>query len=161
MFPVLRLLLSAKKSVKYYTKGNENVPWVEGLAVTTGSVAKNADHLYMIAENAAARALRTYVTDGKIDLSSIRTLYFEWENSGLNNASTQSFVVVSTEKDGDVNTYNARKLVSGTFAKNIDLLDVSALKGSYYIRLHARDSSAVSPRQSELRVYRVWGEVAR
>lgn len=149
----------APTNQQYYTNGVEDATWVEGYSFSaSGSVSKNADHLYIKAGNESGTSARTYVTDLSVDLTNIKTLYIEWENIGIASNSNNSYLIASTDKIGTTATYNARFHKYNRFVKRIDALDVSALTGNYFVRVHATDTNSTADATSEIKVYRVWGE---
>jgi len=160
MLPVLKQLLFGEEKIitPYYTLGTENVAWVEGVITATGSQSKEAGDLYLMAEDAVASAERAYVTDDTMYLTNIKTLYIDWENTGMSTPVNLSGFVVSPLKIGTVNQYTSRLFKTSTFGRLVEALDVSALSGVFYIRVNARDNFATGARKSEIRVFRVWGE---
>jgi len=142
--------------IYYYKEGTERVALVEGVSTADGSVSKGTDSLNLIATRNAVAATRTYVTNILVDLTKIKTLYADWTNTGNANGNNISYLIVSTEKSGGVGTYNARVYQDNIFSRTIKSLDVSALSGLYYIRIHVRADGA-DGNTSNLTVYRIWG----
>ena len=140
----------------YYANGVENIPWVNGYSLRTGTQEKRVNHLYLLTEGEQTSE-RTFVTDIAIDLTAIKTLYIDWENTGDNHSDNKSRLIASKNKTSSAITFDARLSVDGSFGRATDILDVSGLSGSFFIRVHASLGTNVY-RKSELKVYRVWGE---
>lgn len=101
------------------------------------------------------RAWKTYVTDIAVDLTNIQTLYVDWENIGI----SRSYFNISTDKMGSWSARDAGVTITTSgFSRTVNTVDVSNLLGNYYIRFHAVDINNTTPNNSELLVYKVWGE---
>ena len=141
--------------------------WVQGYKITrpndTNVLIKNADNLEILIQGpdtpSGTQSQNTFVTHIMIDLTNIDTLYIEWSKENALNANVTSLVASSTQM-GDRNVYDARfSVVIGNQSKRIDSLDVSALSGMHYIRIHNRAQSVNETSQyGTLKVYRLWGE---
>jgi hypothetical protein len=142
----------------YYNYGGEDVEWVAGFSSGISSVSKNIDNLYLMAED-VGYANCGYVTNVVVDLTNISKLKIEWENTGYISAANESYLNVSTVKNQNHGTYNARLKLTNTFGKQISELDVSSLSGNYYIRVHAVDGYASGNRKSEIKVYSIKGYI--
>jgi hypothetical protein len=153
--PAKRLIMMSESKTIYYDSGIENVAWISGYTSGTGDLNKNSDHLYLYAANTNSN--RTYVTEVAVNLTNIKTLYIDWENTGSTDGSNISRFNVSTSRDSGTATYNTRlSPAGGQFGRNVSSLDVSSLTGEYYIRVHATTLMEMSI--SEIKVYRIWGE---
>lgn len=132
-----------------YNEGVENVAWVEGYGYGYDwTHTKESDHLLIDIDEAEA----AWVTDAVVDLSAYSTLKVDWESAG---DSAWVHLIVSSVKNGDGETYNARYTDYGSFARKTDSVDVSALSGSYYVRVHLYGSGV-----SQLKTHKVWLESA-
>ncbi len=141
----------------YYTEGVEDVAWSNGISSGAGDRSKETDHFYLFAED-VGRADRAFVTSNAIDLTNIKTLFVDWENTGAIDGLNRSRLIASTNNGGGAATYNALLNKNSAFARGINELDVSSLVGNYYIRVHAYDDSTTALIASKLNVYRIWGE---
>lgn len=150
----------------YYSEGDEgsNITggWVNGYVVRDGVTTKNVDHLYLRATNGGSTSLGAEiacVTNVQIDLSNIRTLRINWENIGMVASGLSSDINVSTNKAGSAIDRNAGLTVTnGAFTRRSDFVDVSALSGLYYVRIHAVASNIAVSKETNLKVYDIWGE---
>lgn len=148
------LLIGDSGLYPLYSEGTENVAWVVGYSSGTGTQSKNSDHLYLKGGTVDfGTDERSYVTEGKVSLANISTLYVDWENTGVDTANHMAYVTlavhnVKTESESEG---AARLFPNMPFNRKIDGLDVSNFTGDYYIGVHAY-------RRGELKVYRVWGE---
>lgn len=153
-----------EQPVLLYDEGNEcNIitgSWVSGYSKSTGGSAKNETNLYLYAVgnyNDQSEAEWTFVTDKSINLSRIRTLYFDCEKTGSSDDGASFRFVVSTEKMGSSKQYDAR-VSSNAVVRKILSLDVSSLTGEYYIRLHSWTGSPHDTKYMKGYVYKVWAE---
>jgi hypothetical protein len=83
--------------------------------------------------------LLTVVTDTQVNLTGINTVKACFKSTLNTGGSLNAYLVVSTSKTGSYTVYNARS--NGTYDDDTNgwhslSIDVSALQGSYYIRLH-------------------------
>ncbi|MEG6615401.1 pyocin knob domain-containing protein [Peptococcaceae bacterium 1198_IL3148] len=146
-------LLPGFNGLLYYS-GEEHIQFDVGYKTGTATQSKNADCLLLQPSSSTGEC--AYVTSIEVDLTNVNTLKVDWEQSYADN-NTYSYLIVSTSKTGNFETYNARTYVRGQFARKIDTLDVSNLTGTYYIRVAARrlDTASSSPSH---KIYRIWGE---
>jgi len=152
MTPIMRQILGGRRTY-YYNAGFENVAWVEGYSLDTGSVSKEATYLQLNTQKTTVAAIRTYVTNIAVDLTKIKKLYIDWEI--INVSGVSAYLNVSTNKTGDQGSRNAGLYVTGAQTRTVTVLDVSNLIGLYYIRVHSRAASADI---STTKVYRLWGQ---
>lgn len=148
------LLIGDTGLSRLYTNGYEDIAWIEGYSSGTGTQSKNTDHLYLKGGTYDFGAdERSYVTDSKVSLANISTLYVDWENTGVNTANHMAYVVleVHNAKTEGYGSGVTRISVNLPFSRRIDSLDVSTLEGEYYMAIHAY-------RRGELKAYKVWGE---
>lgn len=142
-----------------YNQGDEHADitggWVIGHSNGVGSQSKQSNYLHLIG-GSSGWGVRTYVTNSLIRLTDVNTIYVEWENGGSNSTHTISGMVISTVKTGNIDTNNAFVVVRSNFLPLISQLDVSAITGDYYIRVHGQSNTAGV--LSSLRVYRIWIE---
>jgi hypothetical protein len=148
------------KEMQLYTNGLENVPWVTGYIYNDeGIQSKNAGYLYLYAGAADGQCTESYVTDVSKDLTNIKTLKVEWENTGAADVTyNNSIFSVKTPANKTKATFQVEQRLTGNFAKTITSLDVTSLTGLYHINVSALDSRSSVVTPSEIKVYRVWGE---
>lgn len=87
---------------------------------------------------------RSISTTSAIDLTNVKKIYIDWDGSS---SGSQQIIalVVSTTASATYTTNNAVLSVANpNFARRIDSLDVTALSGNYYVKVHARDSRTLS-----------------
>lgn len=82
------------------------------------------------------------VTDSAIDLTNVNTLTIEWAQTGTDAAIAA--LAVSTTKLANYTLNNKIIQKTGLFDRRIDTLDVSALSGSFYIRIHGDHGGTTS-----------------
>lgn len=136
-----------------YNEGAHAADWVEGYTLSGGTLTKNIDHLYAEAVESPGPAERAWVTDAPVDLTGIDEIVVDWE--GITSADFQrnASFIVSTTKIADEDTFDARIQKGALFARTIDTLDVSALTGSYYVRVHARFDGSSGPGTTAVAMY--------
>ena len=152
----------------YYYKGEEfsgvTGGWVDGdsYAPEQGTRSKETDYMYFETFSYTGISRLGYVTDNKIDLTNINTLYIDWDSID-SNTDNASLIKVTNDKS-DNETTNAQTSavlfidIRGNFERKVDTLDVSGLTGEYHIQvLNSNGGSSVN-RYGKTRVYRVWGE---
>ena len=145
--------MGVQKLKRLYTAGTENVAWVEGYSNGDGSQSKEADHLRV--DRPGLDGERTWVTDAAVDLTAWSMLKVEWEASGAGGASDTASLVVSTNKTASAATYDARVQSIGTFPRLEQSIDISALSGNHYVRIH---STHTGDAEGPLYAYKVWLE---
>lgn len=135
----------------FYNEGMQEVTWSNGYSAGGGSQSKNADHMLL---TVSASSERAYVTDVLIDLKPISKLCVEWSSVGQ---VVIGALNVSTDKNGDLTTYDARSSKSpfNSGSRLVNELDVSNLSGQYYIRVHAFNNS--NENNTSLKIFKVWG----
>ena len=129
-----------------YNEGTQVVPFTQGYSLgSKGSVDFNSNHIYLSAggQDAAAneRSIRTTST---ISLAGVKKIYIDW-SAGRTGLSQYAALIVSTTATASYTTNNANLIIPNpSFSRRIDSLDVTALNGNYYIKVHARDSRTTS-----------------
>ncbi|MBA7578351.1 hypothetical protein ES708_20213 [subsurface metagenome] len=155
--PTGKILLSGispKPKKYYYTEGVENVSWVVGYSEGGGSQSKESDHLYIYAARINDEfCYRTYVTDLAINMTSIDTLYFDFETIGVVHLIELGMGGVKMDK-GFTTSY---RITTDSKARGVVSLDVSAYSGNYYIKLQAYTWSPTYP-SSKANIYNVYAE---
>lgn len=149
----------------FYNNGFENIEvtggWVGGYTLGNGSISKEADHLKLaVTGNVSGGSERAYVTEIKVDVTDISLLKIDWGCSytGIYPSSVYSVMAVASNKTANHNNgYSGRVLVYEPFARKIDSINVSALSGTYYIRVHSVWAGGDATDQI-LKVYKIWGE---
>ncbi len=141
----------------YYKLGIEGALWVAGYSEGSGTQSKESDHLHLYAYNPSGSVYgyRTYVTDVAIDLTSINTLKIDWVGTKTGSYAAAYFAVGMNKADLGM---NASINQTATFSRTIDSLDVSALTGSYYIKIIVWGDRDTTTHSFTADVYNVWGE---
>ncbi len=159
----IRLGINTSKPGIFYDAGYENLLKTGGWVATDlefnpqGSQSKESEYLYLDVRNGTyyENNSRGYTTNIKVNLANIATLYIDWENLGTNQANMSTLEVASVKNPRD--TYNRWVYEYYNFARKTSSLDVSALNGLYYIRIHALAYGG-GTWSSKLKVYKIWGE---
>ena len=151
-------LVLAGELVAYYDEGKEGVDWVVGYLQSAASTdySKQDDHLYLNAFGYPA--VTTYVTDVKVDLTDVETIEVDWSKSGNTSTESRAYFTVSENKGTSYEDSVATLVYTSNFARRINVLNVSALSGDYYLRVHAVDTRTTGLRQSTVRCYGVSGK---
>lgn len=141
----------------FYTEGVEDVAWITGYSLGTGSQNKESNHLYLCPYDIAGDAERTYVTSSTIDWSNLDTLYVDWANNGSGTSNIESHCIVDDQQMQGSFWYNSRNLNYGTFSRQTESQSVSTITGSEYLRVHARDDNpGDSGEYPELLIYNLY-----
>jgi hypothetical protein len=156
---------TAPAETQYYTNGTQNVAWTTGSSSgTDGSVSISSPYITIAAGYSGFNTTtneRTARTTNTVNLSGITTLYVELDTAVRGLGSQSIFhLIASTSSTASFSTFNARTSLTNQFATGSTTtisLDVSALSGSYFIRLHQRDGSTSSAQGAITYVRRVWG----
>jgi hypothetical protein len=141
-----------------YNEGVGGDDWVEGwynkpLPADVITLSKEADHLSIYVEsNGTATTSGTWVTDSPVDLTDYNTLSIQWQGIDVYNG----ILVVSTVKMASGGTYDARLDAYNSWNTTSEL-DVSALEGEHYIRIHL-DSKNTAGAGEQIKAYKVWLE---
>lgn len=138
-----------------YHEGLYEDMWAEGYAQGVGTQTKWGNHLDLHADDGWDRCEVTYVTAQSVDLTAIKEIRIDWENMGDHRDHNKSFLVVSKDPAGSHAEFDLRISASGNFFRRMDTLDVEALTGSYYIRVHALDDHHNQERESIIKVYSI------
>jgi hypothetical protein len=153
---------AAPSNVPIYTNGTENYSIIGGYqdaAVTQRG--KESDHLWMWAQMPLLRVQTSWTTEQAIDLTGIKYVAVEWQNTGDSNSANESYMIAATNNtDAAENQATALKRTSA-FGDTVDRLDVSGINAARFIRVHARDASNTdfgAGVKSYLNVYRIWLE---
>lgn len=129
-----------------YDNGVENTSFVLGYISGTYTFSENATYCYMSGGgyNLVNTGTATYVTDVAIDLTNYTTLTIVFDVPAITGSSQAVYLVASTDKTGNYTTYDGRTqaLLSVVETDRTATLNVSALNGSYYIRVHHADVSS-------------------
>ena len=143
---------------QFYNEGDERHPvtggWVEGY-MDGGFAEKNPNYFYLEATSRDAQS--TLVTDEPINLTGLSSIVVDWRNTGADTTYTASHISVSKNKMTGEDDYTARKTIEKNFSRQTTELDVSELKGDYYIKIIAYGSGSTG--RSKLYVYNVRGEI--
>jgi hypothetical protein len=165
MHPVVRTILQSGDGRTYlYNAGDECTAltggWVQGYKSGTNGFTKNASNITMYDASGSADEI-AIVTNNLIDLSEASTLNVEFDGFGSGTyTSRYLYLVESTNKTANRDTYDGKMSWSynsiGTVSHYIGSMDVSALNGLYYVRIHCR--TALATDRCDLTVYNVWTE---
>jgi hypothetical protein len=172
MHPVVRAILQSGgvAPTDLYNVGDEcsalTGGWVAGFnsGAIRNSLTKNASNITVKAGGTGGfPPVNTVVTNNGIDLTAAKTLKLQFSGFGAGTyASRQIYLVASTNKTANQDIYSAQVSdtysVSGTVVDKIITLDVSALSGLHYIRVHARSASEDVGSDCEIVVSKVWLE---
>jgi hypothetical protein len=123
-----------------YNSGTEFVSFVPGYSNgVTGDLTEGALST-VIRAFTNNNTERVWVTDSTVDLTGWDQLQITWSNTGANDTDNLSRIIVSTNKNGDYNDapIAASLNKTSTFSEISETVDISALNGNYYIRVHAR-----------------------
>lgn len=123
--------------------------WTE--AFTSGSnlnMQKQASRLFMSCSPGEAG----FVTVDTWDLTRFSEIEVDWDSGGSTRDNNRSRLVASTSQMGSSDTFDARLEEFDVFDRRIQTLDISALTGPHYIRVHAVGLGTAA---SSLLVYRV------
>lgn len=163
---IWQLIASDGRTILYtYGEECENLTggWVEGFigGSSANKLIKNSNHIRMQTSRDYAdnTGQITVVTNNKIDISGIDTLFVDWLG-GYSSTSTAR-LLISESKHGDVSDALASVTQSGVFStQRISELDVRTIQGEYYIQVTARGVGASSGTSLGygLNIYRIWGE---
>jgi hypothetical protein len=123
--------------------------WVEGYVTGTRTLTKNADSLQI----QAVSGVGNFVTNNLIDLTNIRNLYISWEATQTGGQLVR--FSVSANKTADAETTPAAISITNINFSKVDVLDVSGLSGSYYLKAREGNNAGTA----FLKVYCVWGEM--
>jgi hypothetical protein len=144
---------------RLYDYGTEHVSWVTGYSTGTGTATKESDYLSLTA-TFASNGVRTFVIDQAVDVTDAAKLKMLWKNDGDDSSRNRSYCVVSSNKNSDQDTYDARRYRQNIFdyTSTPDEVDVSGLTGNKYIRFHAQGVSGSTGGTARVKVYAVWLE---
>lgn len=120
-----------------YDEGTGEADWEQGYSEEIGSQSKNADHLYLEATGDQSLAEQTWVTTPTYDMSNYSRVEIEWENTGEDGSTNDSYLVVSDDQSGDHSTAVLASMDrTGTFGRTTEMLNVENVSTSAYIRVH-------------------------
>jgi hypothetical protein len=160
MHPVVRAILQSGGDVKtyFYKDGDECVAvtggWSQGYSAGTGTktYTEEATDLKLY----AADALIDGATANAIDLTNVTTLSIDWETTTGQNATGRAQLLVKPTRLGAYDSVETKEVI-GVFTRKTDVLDVSALAGSYYVAVRAQGGNAQAD-ISSLKAYNIWAE---
>jgi len=135
-----------------YFLGTEDVAWVEGYKTGAAYFNKEADHIFLYANNNQI----TVVTDEVVDLTNVDYLYIDWRKTSTSSWDNGCRLVVSPNKNNAHTDFTLQVSLgsASSYPRQTSLIDVRDLSGDYYIRVHA--FSTRSGRTSETTVYNVY-----
>ena len=149
-----------------YTEGTENVSWVKGIDERTGSgfggssktYTEGGSYITLQINNTPTGFMTANiagVTDSTVDVTNYTTAYVDWE---VINAGTFA-LIVSTEKDDDINEFDAKVSYGAGTGRKTSSVSISGLSGSHYVRVNAY-AITTGPDEEfiEIRIHRVWLE---
>jgi predicted TIM-barrel enzyme len=149
-----------------YTEGTENVSWVQGINSRTGSgfggssrsYTEGGSYITLEIDNTPTGFITADVagvTNSTVDVTSYTTAYVDWEV-----ISEGTFaLIVSTEKDDDINEFDAKVTYGAGTGRKTSSVSISGLSGSHYVRVNAYAvTTAPDEEFIQIRVHRVWLE---
>lgn len=153
-------LIGAHLKTEYYNNGVEEKAIVEGYTYNNGTVVKEAEYISLkVLGNPTTSAIKSIVTNESIDLTGINWIELDFEMTGTVGYNTSAYLAVSTSKLLSYTDYAARKTISITngvaINRSVVKLNVAALTGVHYIRLHVTDASTVVDIPAEIKVYAI------
>lgn len=129
-----------------YNNGFQVIPLTTSFSTgANGSTNFNANSITISAGSIdAVINERSISTTSAINLTNVKKIYIDWD--GSSSGLTQIIaLIVSTTASATYTTNNAVfSVASPNFARRIDSLDVTALSGNYYVKVHARDGRSIS-----------------
>ena len=149
------------QSISYlYNAGTQVVPFSTSYSTgANGSVTYDTSSIIISAGDMDTvvneRSTRTTNT---IDLTNVKKIYIDWQVS-MSGLSQVASLVVSTAQTATYTTNNALLSYTSGFSRRINSLDVTALNGSYYVKVHARDNRTTSGlHTTQVTVYAIYLE---
>ena len=149
---------AATASPDLYNEGANEDAWVHGIATDGGFISrsKEADHLFIeVSRHDTTGGQAARVTDEPVSLDGISEVEVEWQLEGASSSQNRCRLIVSSNKTGSSAQFDAFVEVQSPFSRKTDVIDVSALSSTLYVRAHAIDNNVAGPTTSRLRVYRV------
>ena len=143
-----------------YDNGTQVVPFTTGYSTgANGSVTYDTSSIIISAGNMDTivneRSTRTTNT---IDLTNVKKIYIDWQVS-MSGLSQVASLVVSTVQTATYSTNNAILSYTTAFSRRLEALDVTALSGNYYVKVHARDNRTTSGlNTTQVTVYAIYLE---
>lgn len=143
-----------------YDNGTQVVPFTTGYSVgangfvtfDTASIIISAGDMDTIVNERSTRTTNT------IDLTGVKKIYIDWQVS-MSGLSQVAALVVSTAQTATYSTNNAVLSYTTAFSRRLEALDVTALSGSYYVKVHARDNRPTSGlNTTQVTVYAIYLE---
>lgn len=145
-----------------YNLGVEIIPWVEGFTEFNGSLSKKIDHLYLYCQDVFtnSRPKRTWETEERINLTGVKTVKVEWENTGSPSGSGSNYsnIRVGATSPVKFGNHSTELKKGGSFSKITEGCDVTSLIGDFYISVGCESTKGGGSYVSELLVYKIWLE---
>lgn len=144
-----------------YDNGVENVAVVKGIGISPYSTfTKETNDIKMYASYTTTNGPEevSAVTDTMVDLTNYTKAKIEFTSSGDPNL---RYIIASTNKTGNHTVYTASATNSIISATKVTAeLDISALTGNYYIRVHqyANHVDGKGTTSTTMYLYRIWLE---
>ncbi|MFA7206379.1 MAG: hypothetical protein WC102_08630, partial [Saccharofermentanales bacterium] len=138
-----------------YDDGVETTAWEVGYLNADGTATKQSSYLQLNVSQNTSGSEATFVTTNKIDLTGINKVVVDWDVLAGQNLNNDFYIVVSSIKDNNKETYDLRVKVdvNVTPGRRKTTLDVSSLSGSYYIRVHNYCGYSISIAYANIAVY--------
>jgi hypothetical protein len=149
-----------------YTSGTENVSWVKGIDSRTGfgfggsskTYTEGGSYITLQIDNTPTGFMTTNiagVTDSTVDITGYKRVGIDWQV-----ISSGTFgLIVSTEKNDDIDEFDAKVTYGAGTGRKTSYLAINALTGSYYIRVNAYAiTTAPDEELIEIRIHKVWLE---
>lgn len=138
----------------FYSGGLEEITLVPGIATGAGSTSKGATCFNVIAGGSSVAADRSLVTDIPIDLTPYKYLIIDWDQVDNTGSSAKVSICISTNKMGNHDVYDLQEDMTLLY-RHEDIIDISTLNGSYYIRVHAEKIGTSTTILSNAEVYNI------
>lgn len=141
---------------KLYNNGAKTVEWEIGYQ-TAGDVSYTEDpsYLKLVASGATSKEEISVVTSEPVDLTNVSSIEFEWEKPQTNHLESYGYFIISKNKSFSSANRNEYLFKNKTFDKTKEVIPVTHLEGTYYIRFHAQDASIMSLQTTELWIHSV------
>jgi hypothetical protein len=136
--------------INIYENGKEYIPFAK--IGTEGTFEKRMDSLYLSIMTANIyNTAASIKTQSPINFDDITTLNVEWSATGNGNW----YLTISKNPDSGYGDYMLRVSEGTAFSRKVSKIDVTVLKGEFYIQLHAVTGDR---NQAAMSVFKVWGE---
>lgn len=126
---------------------------INGVSANFGYIDNNL--IYLFADNDEEEETAS-VTENQIDLTGVKYIEIDWENTGTSDDENESYLIISTEDNNNAHNDTddvVRITEENSFLRTVKKSEELNLSGSYYIRVHAVSDN--DDYISELKVYNI------